>query len=124
MFFRFANEDDVSCKKQALPSTEKLHCLNASILNDKRVVFTIHGNRFRPVVDIEHRLKIAFIVWTGTHDKYDKMDAKTIRYVKPIKNEKQYEAALKRGYALMQTEVRQYPEAADEPEIPSVLVKH
>lgn len=44
--------------------------------------------------------------------------------VKPMKNGKQYEAALEKVYALMQTGLKQDPEATDEPEILSVLVKH
>ncbi|PQA90390.1 mRNA interferase HigB [Chryseobacterium piscicola] len=55
---------------------------NASILNDKRVVFNIHGNTYRLIVDIEYRLKIVFIVWFGTHKEYDKINAKKIDYVK------------------------------------------
>ncbi len=55
---------------------------NASILNNKRVVFNIHGNAYRLIVDIEYRLKIVFVVWFGTHKQYDKIDAKTISYVK------------------------------------------
>jgi mRNA interferase HigB len=55
---------------------------NASILNNKRVVFNIHGNSYRLIVDIEYRLKIVFVVWFGTHKQYDNIDAKTISYVK------------------------------------------
>ena len=55
---------------------------NASILNNKRVVFSIHGNSFRLIVDIEYRLKIVFIVWFGTHKQYDNINAKEISYVK------------------------------------------
>ena len=55
---------------------------NASILNSKRVVFNIHGNSYRLIVDIEYRLKIVFVVWFGTHKQYDNIDAKTISYVK------------------------------------------
>jgi mRNA interferase HigB len=55
---------------------------NASILNNKRVVFNIHGNSYRLIVDIEYRLKIVFIVWFGTHKQYDNIDAKTISYDK------------------------------------------
>jgi mRNA interferase HigB len=32
------------------------------------------------IVDIEFRLKIVFIVWFGTHEAYDNIDAKTISY--------------------------------------------
>ncbi|MFD0748507.1 type II toxin-antitoxin system HigB family toxin [Mucilaginibacter calamicampi] len=55
---------------------------NVSILNNKRVVFNIHGNSYRLIVDIEYRLKIVFIVWFGTHKEYDRVDAKTVSYVK------------------------------------------
>lgn len=55
---------------------------NASVLNNKRVVFNIHGNSYRLIVDIEYRLKIVFVVWFGTHKQYDEIDARTISYVK------------------------------------------
>jgi mRNA interferase HigB len=55
---------------------------NASILTSKRVVFNIHGNSFRLIVDIEYKFKTIFIVWFGTHKQYDKINAKTITYVK------------------------------------------
>ena len=55
---------------------------SASLLSSKRVVFNIHGNSFRLIVDVEYALKIVFIVWIGTHAEYDKIDAKNIRYVK------------------------------------------
>ena len=53
---------------------------NASILSSKRVVFYIKGNDYRLIVDIEYKIKIVFIVWLGTHEEYDKIDAKTIKY--------------------------------------------
>jgi mRNA interferase HigB len=55
---------------------------NASVVGDKRVVFNIHGNKYRLIVDIEYRLQIIFIVWIGTHAEYDKIDAKKVIYVK------------------------------------------
>lgn len=64
------------------PNELKSYYKNASILNSKRVVFNIHGNTYRLIVDIEYRLKIVFIVWFGTHKEYDKINAETISYVK------------------------------------------
>ncbi len=64
------------------PQELKAQFRNASIINKKRVVFNIHANDFRLVVDIEYRLGIVFIVWFGTHDVYDKIDVKEINYVK------------------------------------------
>ncbi|HKK63505.1 MAG TPA: type II toxin-antitoxin system HigB family toxin [Bacteroidales bacterium] len=58
----------------------KLKYRNASIISSKRVVFNIRGNDYRLIVDIEYKLKIVFIVWLGTHEEYDKIDAKTVRY--------------------------------------------
>lgn len=62
------------------PNALKYQYRNASVLNSKRVVFNIHGNTFRLIVDIEFRLNIVFIVWFGSHKEYDQIDAKTIYY--------------------------------------------
>jgi len=67
------------------PNDLKAQYRNASILTDKRVVFNIHGNSYRLIVDIEYRLKIVFIVWFGTHSQYDKIDAKKVGYAKTNK---------------------------------------
>lgn len=67
------------------PNELKAQYRNASILTDKRVVFNIHGNSFRLIVDIEYRLKIIFVVWFGTHPQYDKIDAKKVSYAKTNK---------------------------------------
>ncbi len=67
------------------PNELKQQYRNASILTDKRVVFNIHGNTYRLIVDIEYRLKIVFVVWFGTHKQYDKIDAKKVSYVKADK---------------------------------------
>lgn len=58
------------------PNELKAQYRNASVISEKRVVFNIHGNSFRLIVDIEYRLKIVFIVWFGTHSQYDLIDAK------------------------------------------------
>ncbi len=58
----------------------KLKYGNASIVSSKRVVFNIKGNDFRLIVDIEYKLKLVFVVWFGTHNEYDKIDVKTVRY--------------------------------------------
>lgn len=67
------------------PNELKSQYRNASVLTDKRVVFNIHGNSYRLIVDIEYRLKIVFIVWFGTHKEYDKINAKEVSYVKTNK---------------------------------------
>ena len=67
------------------PNELKAQYRNASILTEKRVIFNIHGNSYRLLVDIEYRLKIVFVVWFGTHKQYDKIDAKKVEYVKTDK---------------------------------------
>lgn len=53
---------------------------DASIINSKRVVFNIKGNRYRLIVDIEYNLKIVFILWFGTHEEYDQIDVNKVKY--------------------------------------------
>ena len=67
------------------PNELKQQYHQASIVSEKRVIFNIHGNSFRLIVDIEYRLKIVFIVWFGTHKQYDKVDVKKINYDKAYK---------------------------------------
>jgi mRNA interferase HigB len=62
------------------PSELKKHFGTASIITDKRVVFNIKGNDFRLVVDIEYRMKLVFIVWFGSHKKYDEIDIKSLHF--------------------------------------------
>ena len=64
------------------PNELKAKFRNASVIDGKRVVFNIHGNKFRLIVDIEFKFKLVFVVWFGTHAEYDKIDAKTVKYVK------------------------------------------
>ena len=74
--------EEASAASWNSPNDLKAQYRNASILTNKRVVFNIHGNSYRLIVDIEYRLKIVFVVWFGTHKQYDKVDARTINYVK------------------------------------------
>lgn len=54
----------------------------ADLITSKRFVINIKGNAYRLVVDIEFKRKMVFIVWIGTHADYDKIDVKTVLYVK------------------------------------------
>lgn len=51
---------------------------SASILNNERVVFNIHGNTYRLIVRIDYRFSIVFICFIGTHKDYDKVDAEAV----------------------------------------------
>lgn len=50
---------------------------SASIIDKKRVVFNLKGNKYSLIVDIEYRLKIVFIVWVGTPE-YDEVEVLSI----------------------------------------------
>jgi mRNA interferase HigB len=53
---------------------------NASLVGDDRVVFNIMDNKFRLVVRIVFLYKAIQIKWFGTHNEYDKIDVKTIKF--------------------------------------------
>lgn len=55
---------------------------SADVITGRRFVFNVQGNSFRMVVDIDFKKQLLFIVWIGTHAEYDKIDVKTIIYVK------------------------------------------
>ncbi len=55
---------------------------NASIIGDDRVIFNIAGNKYRLVVRMVFAYKVIQIKWFGTHKEYDKIDVKTVDYVK------------------------------------------
>jgi len=56
----------------------KLQYKNASNVGTGRVVFNIKGNTYRLVVAIDYKIQVIFIRFIGTHQQYDKIDAKTI----------------------------------------------
>jgi mRNA interferase HigB len=52
---------------------------NASLVGD-RVVFNIHGNRFRLVVGVNYHRRSIYIKWFGSHAEYDAIDVRTVEY--------------------------------------------
>ena len=50
--------------------------------SSERVVFNIKGNDYRLVVAINYYYRILLIIWLGTHQEYDKIDAKKVAYEK------------------------------------------
>lgn len=78
----FAWYEEVSEAEWSSPNEMKEQFRNASVLTGKRVVFNMHDNSYRLIVDIEFKFQIVFIVWFGAHKAYDKLDATTIKYVK------------------------------------------
>ena len=51
---------------------------NASVVDDNRVVFNIHGNKYRLIVKINYFAQIIFIKFIGMHKQYDNINAMEI----------------------------------------------
>lgn len=51
---------------------------NASFIADNRVVFNIHGNKYRLVTHINYAYHIVRVKFIGTHKQYDEIDAESI----------------------------------------------
>jgi mRNA interferase HigB len=52
----------------------------ASIISSDRAVFNIKGNDYRLIVAFDCGKAIVWIKWIGSHDEYDKIDAKEVEY--------------------------------------------
>jgi mRNA interferase HigB len=59
---------------------------NASIVNSERVVFNIKGNDFRLIVSINFLQAACYVIWFGTHQDYDKINANTVAFDTAILN--------------------------------------
>jgi len=71
----FAEADAASW---STPADVKAKYGSASILRNGRVVFNIHGNKYRLVVHISYAGKIVHVRFVGTHAEYDKIDAENV----------------------------------------------
>jgi len=71
---------EVLCADWTSPAAVLTAYANASIVGPDRVVFNIKGNDYRLVVAINYGHQIVFIKWIGTHENYDKIDVKTVKY--------------------------------------------
>ena len=70
--------DEVKRVVWSHPQDVKAQFGTASILKDSRVVFNIHGNKYRLVVKINYAYRIVYIRFVGTHKQYDAIDVESI----------------------------------------------
>lgn len=60
------------------PHDIKAQYRHASFVGNNRVVFNIHGNKYRLIVAINYHFAICYIRFIGTHRQYDAIDAETV----------------------------------------------
>ena len=60
------------------PQDIKSKYRNASFVGNNRVVFNIHGNKYRLVVAVNYNFSMCYIRFVGTHKEYDAIDVSTI----------------------------------------------
>ena len=74
--------DEAKKAKWKGPMDIKREYRKASILKHKRAVFDIMGGEYRLIVKIEFEFSALFIMFFGTHQEYDKVDAETVNNFK------------------------------------------
>jgi len=69
---------EVEGAQWANPAALKAMYRSASILDDKRVVFNICGNKYRLLVWVRYRSGPVMTRWIGTHKEYDGLKVETL----------------------------------------------
>ena len=70
--------DEVKKSDWNSPHDIKQKFRSASFVANNRVIFNIHGNKYRLIVAVRYDLKIVFIRFVGTHNQYDAINAAEI----------------------------------------------
>lgn len=60
------------------PNDIKKEYVKTSIIGNNRIVFNICGSKYRLIVEINYERGWVFVRFIGTHNDYDKIDAKKI----------------------------------------------
>jgi mRNA interferase HigB len=74
--------DEVRKAKWTSTADVKRLYASASIVTADRIVFNIKGNAYRLVVSIDFEKGIVWIKWIGTHQDYDQISVKEVKYEK------------------------------------------
>ena len=70
--------DEAAKANWKTPNEIKAQYKSASILKNNRVVFNIHGNKYRVIVKINYDFSAIYVRFVGTHKQYDKIDANEV----------------------------------------------
>lgn len=62
----------------ATPAEIKAQFRNASFVGNNRVVFNIHGNKYRLVTAVNYPYRVMYVRFIGTHRAYDAIHAEEI----------------------------------------------
>jgi len=54
---------------------------SSSLLVGHRVIFNSKGNDFRLIVSVNFKAQAAYIIWFGTHQEYDQINASEIKHI-------------------------------------------
>jgi mRNA interferase HigB len=60
------------------PQDIKEQYRHASFIANSRVVFNIHGNKYRLIVAVKYEFSMVYIRFVGTHAQYDAINAETV----------------------------------------------
>ena len=69
---------DVAKADWKSPADVKRVYANASVVADDRIVFDIGGNKYRLIVAVNHRYRMCYVRFIGTHRAYDRVDVATV----------------------------------------------
>lgn len=69
---------DVERADWASPADVKRIYANVSIVGDNRLVFNIHGNKYRLVAAVNYQYRMCYVRFVGTHRAYDRIDVATV----------------------------------------------
>jgi len=67
--------DEVKKADWKTPNDVKWQYRNASFIGKNRIIFNIHGNKYRLIVMVNYKFSIVYIRFVGTHEQYDKINA-------------------------------------------------
>lgn len=67
--------DEVKKANWNTPNDIKWQYRKASFVGKNRVVFNIHGNKYRLIVMVSYKFSIVYIRFVGTHEHYGNINA-------------------------------------------------
>lgn len=70
--------DEVKKATWCQPADIKNQYRSASVLKNRRAVFSIKGNDYCLVVSVAYRYQAVYVKFVGTHGEYDAIDAETV----------------------------------------------